>query len=524
MFLDRPVWSSDPGSQLRKARRATGAVTEPFSVSPRDTTVASEKQTAKGDDDDEWDVLLSEGCQTASLEDTLVDALEHGIFDVVERGVVGDEAGGLQHVLSELAYDHWLELFEFLGLGIVSLFHRRREQAACCWRMLESLERNADMAGFLERQQRSRELRTSLDRGRVTDVAGLQQGTGCLYTSSDWKELASRVHERIALLVSSPLKPDPSSLAGSTTRTRSSKTSASSRKISRTNTMDASQQQQTDGSAVNNNNDRRSLLPRPSADENQRALDRVSYLGGILIPMPIVSGILSMGDTFGPYGDKFFVFWAAALPLSVLAVLIIYADTIRKAEVWVEIAAERVVPSSSPSSSSGDSEVPVKFDFKEHRKVTWQARKSKRPPSNDEPPVPERMAPETLAELRMDYDIEERIIDMPSARVAEGVDHFMTNVVTGVTSDEDEGDEARPESIAVAPPFLRAATDELRPPPPMILERPSDGSKPRAWKRQSLGWVGAVKSMVGARPRRGDDVPRGIAACEKPGRRKTRTY
>lgn len=78
---------------------------------------------------------------------------------------------------------------------------------------------------------------------------------------------------------------------------------------------------------------------RPAdADENKRSLDRVAYLGGVLLPMSIVSGILAMGDTFGPGGDMFFVFWATAVPLTVLTLLLIYADSIRKVEVWIEEA------------------------------------------------------------------------------------------------------------------------------------------------------------------------------------------
>ncbi|KAJ4306927.1 hypothetical protein N0V88_000299 [Collariella sp. IMI 366227] len=84
---------------------------------------------------------------------------------------------------------------------------------------------------------------------------------------------------------------------------------------------------------------------KPPIDENQRALDRLSYLGGVLVPLPIVASVLSMGETYGPGGEKFYMFWAVALPLSALTVLLIYADTIRKAEVWVEIGSERVVPS-----------------------------------------------------------------------------------------------------------------------------------------------------------------------------------
>lgn len=50
-----------------------------------------------------------------------------------------------------------------------------------------------------------------------------------------------------------------------------------------------------------------------------------------------------MGDEFGPTGSKFWLFWAVAIPLSLLGILIIYADTVRKMEVWVEVKADEVV-------------------------------------------------------------------------------------------------------------------------------------------------------------------------------------
>ncbi|KAI2471748.1 hypothetical protein F4781DRAFT_75998 [Annulohypoxylon bovei var. microspora] len=77
----------------------------------------------------------------------------------------------------------------------------------------------------------------------------------------------------------------------------------------------------------------------PDADEkNQQSLDRVSYMGGVLLPLSIVSSILSMSDPFGPGGSQFFVFWAVSVPLVFVTILVIYADSIRKAEVWIEVA------------------------------------------------------------------------------------------------------------------------------------------------------------------------------------------
>lgn len=75
---------------------------------------------------------------------------------------------------------------------------------------------------------------------------------------------------------------------------------------------------------------------------DQRGLDRVSYIGGIVLPFSLVSGILSMGDTFGPGGDMFYLYWAIAVPLTIITLLIIYADSVRREVVWIQVAAENV--------------------------------------------------------------------------------------------------------------------------------------------------------------------------------------
>lgn len=72
-------------------------------------------------------------------------------------------------------------------------------------------------------------------------------------------------------------------------------------------------------------------------EENQRALDRVTYLGGILLPFSVVLGVLSMNEGFGPGRGLFWVFWVVAVPLAVVAILVIYADKLRLAEVWVAV-------------------------------------------------------------------------------------------------------------------------------------------------------------------------------------------
>ncbi|KAH7149852.1 hypothetical protein B0J13DRAFT_277187 [Dactylonectria estremocensis] len=80
----------------------------------------------------------------------------------------------------------------------------------------------------------------------------------------------------------------------------------------------------------------------PATNANARSLDRIAYLGGLLFPATVVSGILSIEGTYGPEGSAFWVFWLAAGLSSVFALLVIYADNLRTLDVWIEVAAGEV--------------------------------------------------------------------------------------------------------------------------------------------------------------------------------------
>ncbi|KAF4982127.1 hypothetical protein FZEAL_2187 [Fusarium zealandicum] len=78
-------------------------------------------------------------------------------------------------------------------------------------------------------------------------------------------------------------------------------------------------------------------------DTNSRSLDRITYLGGLLLPLTVVSGILSIEGTYGPEGSAFWVFWLASGLCSIIALLVIYADRLRTLDVWMEVAAGEVL-------------------------------------------------------------------------------------------------------------------------------------------------------------------------------------
>ncbi|KAK5660944.1 hypothetical protein OQA88_12319 [Cercophora sp. LCS_1] len=219
-------------------------------------------------------------------------------------------------------------------------------------------------------------------------------------------------------------------------------------------------------------------------DENHRALDRVSYLGGILIPLPIVSGILSMGEDFGPGGPKFFIFWAVSIPLSVLTFLIIYADTLRRSEVWVEVFAEHAAALPVPTEAS-------EKQYSSQRK---------------------RAGDGGIAHIQDE-----------EAQISAGFPGPMLFGISAVTAQDDPrvGFGELGAGKVTAPQAGPEMEQEL---PDMILENPVDGRKQRAWRRKKLGWGGAAKAILYRKPHYcHKGKPEGVPAYDRRDRR-TRTF
>lgn len=96
-------------------------------------------------------------------------------------------------------------------------------------------------------------------------------------------------------------------------------------------------------------------------DANARSLDRISYLGGLLLPMTVVSGILAIEGPFGPQGSRFWVFWLVAGIASLVALLVIHADKVRTIEVWIE-------------DTDADTDVDSRHNGRGHRRPSWRRR------------------------------------------------------------------------------------------------------------------------------------------------------
>ncbi|KAI0385369.1 hypothetical protein F5Y04DRAFT_245665 [Hypomontagnella monticulosa] len=301
-------------------------------------------------------------------------------------------------LIEAIAAHQWAEFFEALP----SVPFETEDMAALYWQAQASLERN---------------LRSS-----KPHVLDSYRKPSDLNLTAEWEALLARLARRTTL--ASHLAPSVTTLALPTAHTKSLSTDTTLPPI----TPHHHHQRPT---ATNPQSS------KSSAEEaNQHSLDRVSYMGGILLPLSIVSSILSMSDPFGPGGGMFFVFWAVSIPLVFIAILIIYADSIRKAEVWIEVNASNT---NLGETGSG----------------------------NEKPSL-----------------------DDAEAGVATGVPYLAAVPVGGrggglriaaVRDDGKEEEEIYPEEL-----------DE----PVMMVEKAFRNAGKKKWRKEQLGWMGACKTAL----------------------------
>ena len=188
-----------------------------------------------------------------------------------------------EHILGHLVYERWLDLLEALGSRACRGYHDDR----VLWASLASLEQNQDTSRHLAKE------------GRSLDTP----------SAADWTDLIARVHRRLSL-----------SMTGNPQRRQ--------------------QQVLPQSSSSGRPDERRSA---DNDDGDRRSLDRISYLGGILLPVTVVSGILAIEGDYGPEGGNFWVFWVASVVASAAAVLVIYVDQVRTLNVWMEVAVDALM-------------------------------------------------------------------------------------------------------------------------------------------------------------------------------------
>lgn len=320
---------------------------------------------------------------TGSRDDESVDE-HHSSLEIILQEALRDPEHmrhGIRALLSELVYTHWLAYFES---PLIDPEAHPAHVLSLAWRVQLAVEHNLNITRYLTRW-----------------------GMPMPITATEWEGLLDRNARRV----------DLATVAAGGARAIAEEFS----------------------SIRAGENPKRSLAPGEK-DENSRGLDRISYLGGILLPFTIVPSILSMSDPFGPTGGMFWVFWVVCAPLTVLALLFIYADSIRKATVWIEVAADEA-------------------------KMEEQAGQSTGVVDDDGAVEPKPLLGSSPSAG-------------PGDVMEEGVETF----------------------------------------PTVVIQRPQDGRPARAYKRQELGWTGAMKTMVGygAADRLQEPVPVPVENVRRP--------
>ncbi|KAL7624033.1 hypothetical protein AAE478_005590 [Parahypoxylon ruwenzoriense] len=274
-------------SVLPRINRVSAVFGKPNDVSG--STLGGEHAAGSSDNDlDSFDELPS---FEALLYETLQSEEPLGIRD-------RNRCIDIRSLAEDIAIYQWLEFFDALSTDSPRSSRGAEAARALFWQIQSSLERNLSSSEYYDRLSRS---------------------SGSSSAASEWESLLARAGRRAELL--SRLGPI----------------------VSNIQIQPPPQQEDTAAkpSAVNNEiylGHRRGDYSSSDSEQNRQSLDRVSYMGGVLLPLSIVSSILSMSDPFSPGGSMFFVFWAVSIPLVFIAILIIYADSIRKAEVWIEVA------------------------------------------------------------------------------------------------------------------------------------------------------------------------------------------
>ncbi|KAI1418278.1 hypothetical protein F5Y13DRAFT_184789 [Hypoxylon sp. FL1857] len=274
LLLDRPAWNR-PSSDFRRARYRTPSPGHSAPIAP-----TSEKTSGVASSSD---TLQSEYANSNNE----IPSFETRLYEILKECV---QDGGIDawSLVEDIAIQQWTEFFEALSTDLPS---GAAETASLYWQAQKSLERNLSNSEFYDK----------LIRISSTSTATWQS---LLSRLSRWTSLQSQLNPIVAniQLPPSSLKTQPSTITSTGLPPQTARR--------------------------NSNSD----------EQNKHSLDRVSYMGGFLLPLSIVSSILSMSDPFNPGGNMFYVFWAVSIPLVFITILIIYADSIRKAEVWIEVA------------------------------------------------------------------------------------------------------------------------------------------------------------------------------------------
>ncbi|KAI0833008.1 hypothetical protein F5Y06DRAFT_290357 [Hypoxylon sp. FL0890] len=283
MFCRASLWQGDKGDVLLLDRPTWTRPSSGIHKARYRTPSPSSTEKANGAGDS-CNTLHSEYASSSNE----IPSFETLLYESLKEERVYDCHIDTLSLIEDIAIHQWTEFFEALSTDLPS---GTAETTALYWQVQKSLEQNLSNSEFHDKLTHSSSSSTST-----------------------WQSFLSRLSRRTSFqsqinpivtniqLPSSSLKTEPSTMTTTAVPPQT---------------------------APRNSN---------SEEQNQHSLDRVSYMGGFLLPLSIVSSILSMSDPFSPGGSMFWVFWAVSVPLVFITILIIYADSIRKAEVWIEVA------------------------------------------------------------------------------------------------------------------------------------------------------------------------------------------
>ncbi|GAW15286.1 hypothetical protein ANO14919_046950 [Xylariales sp. No.14919] len=399
LCLDRPTWD-DPKSGV--SRRRYKAYTIERMPDGDGISTITMQMDSNGN-------MTPLGDEIPSLETMLYDSLQGGCEDLVE-------------LLEELVISKWDDFFEALSLDLP---RSSAETTALFSRVMGCLERNLDVS----RRRHKVRLRGSDTRPDIYSFSDAKSQSA----TTEWEALLSRLNRRVQLF-------------GHLTATVS-KAETPSADAGLEISSAGSRGEKHDCKPRNNNYSNTPATSSSPSDENQRSLNRVAYLGGVLLPFSVVSGILAIEDPYGPSDAQFWIFWAVTIPLTLLTLGVIYADSIRKVQVWVEVAA---------AASSG------------------QAR------------------PAILTEAAVDVDVEQQLAVPASGRAAQPIalapSAPLAEDSTSADGEED-GEEREPDMMV----------EKRWGNPPAYSPGVGPGAGPewarKKWKKEELGWVGACATL-----------------------------
>lgn len=289
-------------------------------------------------------------------------------------------------------------------------------------------------------------------------------------------------------------------------------------------------------------------------DGNQAGIARITYLGGLLLPFTAVATVLSMSEPFSPDGNRFWVFWAASIPLTVFTVLLIYADELRRLEVWVEVSADNLQEVGGRDDYDDDDDdrrMSIRVGTAGRGQPLSYHALSEAGPAD---------AADAAEAAEVTDDVQEIVLEVVGAqrrrrfRITNplGGPHAEVYTQTAPQSSEERlPTHDAPEDVVVINMYARHRHPDrqrpamvrprpARPPAPSlqgytpagyehahsrrpayVMQAPTaaaaaaadGGPHARAWRRQPLGWLGAAGSLVGLqRPHRMQEMPPGTAA------------